>query len=327
MNLRAGDKLAPALLVPVLALLALAVMPASTWLALTVAGIALGSMLFLMASGLTLIFGLMDVLNFAHGAFISLGAYVTVTVVGQVPLWIAAKALGPNLAALAVAVVAAAAAGAVAGPVFERIFVRHLEGQHLRQILMTTGALIICGELMLMVWGAEPLNVTKPALLRGSFLAGGAAIETYRLVTIALGLGIWLALHLVLNRTRLGLVVRAGVENREMVEALGFRIGIVFVAVFALGSALAGVGGAMWAVYQEIVTPAIGDSMIILVFITVIIGGLGSVGGCLVASILVGLTANYAGFLAPTFSLGSNLALLVLVLLWRPRGLFPLAKS
>lgn len=327
MNRHALSGLAPALVVPVLALLALATMPAPTWLALTVAGVALGTMLFLMASGLTLIFGLMDVLNFAHGAFIALGAYVAVSALGQVPLWLAAKALGPNLAALAVAVVAAAICGALAGLVFERLFVRHVQGQHLRQILMTTGALIICGELMLMVWGAEPLTVVKPALLRGSILVGGAAIETYRLVAIALGLAIWFALHLVLNRTRVGLLVRAGVENREMVEALGFRIGIVFVAVFALGSALAGIGGAMWAVYQEIVTPGIGNDMIILVFITVIIGGLGSVGGCLVAAILVGLVANYAGFLAPTFALGSNLAVLVLVLLWRPRGLFPLAKS
>jgi branched-chain amino acid transport system permease protein len=326
---------APALVLPALALLALAAMPTPTWIALTVAGIALGTMLFLMASGLTLVFGLMDVMNFAHGAFITLGAYVAVSVLGQLPLWIAAHSLGPNLAALAVAVIAAAVCGALAGLVFERLFIRPVQGthsrdaqgSHLRQILMTTGALIVVGELMLMLWGAEPLNVAKPALLRGSVLFMGAAIETYRLAAIALGLVIWLALHLTLNRTRLGLLVRAGVENREMVEALGFRIGRLFVLVFATGAALAGIGGAMWAVYQEIVTPAIGAEMTVLVFITVIIGGLGSVGGCLVAAILVGLTANYAGFLAPKLALGSNLALLVLILLWRPRGLFPLAKS
>lgn len=317
----------PALIVPAVALLALAAMPLPTWIALTVAGAALGMMLFLMASGLTLVFGLMDVMNFAHGAFVTLGAYVAVSVLGQLPLWIAAHALGPNLAALAVAIIAAAACGAAAGLVFERLFIRHVQGSHLRQVLMTTGALIVTGELMLMLWGAEPLNVAKPALLRGSILVAGAAIETYRLVAIGLGLVIWLALHLTLNRTRLGLLVRAGVENREMVEALGFRIGRLFVLVFAAGAALAGIGGAMWAVYQEIVTPTIGAEVTVLIFITVIIGGLGSVGGCLVAAILVGLTSNYAGFLAPRLALGSNLALLVLVLLWRPRGLFPLSKS
>jgi branched-chain amino acid transport system permease protein len=326
-NLRNTQGAAPYLVVPAVALLALAAMSAPTWIALTVAGIALGTMLFLMASGLTLIFGLMDVMNFAHGAFVTLGAYVAVSVLGQLPLWIAAQSLGPNLAALAAAVIASSVCGALAGLAFERLFVRHVQGSHLRQILMTTGALIVVSELMLMLWGAEPLTVAKPALLRGSLLFMGAAIETYRLVAIALGLAIWLALHLTLNRTRLGLLVRAGVENREMVEALGFRIGRLFVLVFAAGAALAGIGGAMWAVYQEIVTPAIGAEMTILVFITVIIGGLGSVGGCLVAAILVGLTANYAGFLAPKLALGSNLALLVLVLLWRPRGLFPLAKS
>jgi branched-chain amino acid transport system permease protein len=321
------NRLAPSLVVPAVAALALLAMPLPTWIALTVAGVALGTMLFLMASGLTLVFGLMDVMNFAHGAFVTLGAYVAVSVLGQVPLWIAAQSIGPNLAALAIAIIAAAACGAVAGLVFERLFIRHVQGSHLRQILMTAGALIVVGELMLMLWGAEPLNVAKPALLRGSILVAGAEIETYRLVAIVLGLAIWLSLHLILNRTRLGLLVRAGVENREMVEALGFRIGRLFVLVFAAGAALAGIGGAMWAVYEEIVTPAIGAEMTVLIFITVIIGGLGSVGGCLVAAILVGLTANYAGFLAPKLALGSNLTLLVIILLWRPRGLFPLSKS
>ena len=129
-----------------------------------------------------------------------------------------------------------------------------------------------------------------------------------------------------LNRTRIGLLVRAGVENREMVEALGFRVRRLFVGVFIAGTALAGIGGVMWAVYQELVTTAIGADMTILMFIVVIIGGLGSVSGCFVGAMLVGLTANYVGFLAPKLALGSSIALMVLILLWRPRGLLPVAK-
>ncbi len=177
------------------------------------------------------------------------------------------------------------------------------------------------------IWGAQPLALAKPALLRGSFTVGGAAIEHYRVVAIVLGLAVFVGMELVLNRTRLGLLVRAGVENREMVESLGFRIRRLFVGVFVAGTALAGVGGAMWAIYQELVTAAIGSDMTILVFIIVIIGGLGSVTGCFAGSVLVGLVANYVGFLAPTLALGSNIAAMVAILLWRPRGLFPLAKS
>jgi branched-chain amino acid transport system permease protein len=121
--------------------------------------------------------------------------------------------------------------------------------------------------------------------------------------------------------------VRAGVENREMVEALGYRIRRLFVGVFVAGTALAGLGGVMWGYYEELVTPRIGSDMTILVFIVLIIGGLGSVGGCFIGAILVGLTANYMGFLAPKLALGSNILLMAAILLWRPRGLFPVAKT
>ena len=126
---------------------------------------------------------------------------------------------------------------------------------------------------------------------------------------------------------RIGLLIRAGVENGEMVEALGYRIRRLFVGVFVAGSALAGLGGAMWGLYQETVTAAIGAQVIVLVFIVIIIGGLGSVGGCFVGALLVGLTANYVGFLAPKVALGSNILLMALVLLWRPQGLYPVARG
>ena len=317
------NKLAPYLLLPAVMLAVIPFMSGSSWLALTVAGLAMGMMLFLMASGLTLVFGLMDVLNFAHGGFITLGAYIAVSVLGPLTGWVSSESWALNLLALLAAVVAAAIASGVAWLVFEAILIRRVYGSHLQQILITVGGLIVAGELIVALWGPQPLPLAKPAILRGSFLVFGATIETYRMAAVAVGLVVYAAMHLLLNRTRIGLVVRAGVENREMVEALGYRVRRLFVGVFVAGSALAGIGGAMWAEYQELITPSIGGEMTILVFIVVIIGGLGSVSGCFTGAMLVGLAANYVGFLAPKLALGSNIALMVAILLWRPRGLFP----
>ena len=323
---RASDWAAYALL-PAIALATLPAMSFSTWLTLTVAGFAMGMMLFLMASGLTLIFGLMQVFTFAHGAFITLGAYLAVSVMGALAGWGNADSWALNLAAIAVALLVALVASGAAGYVFERLIIRRVYGAPLRQILITVGGLIIAQQLVVAVWGANPLPLPKPASLRGSFILAGAAIESYRLVAVALGLVVYGALHLMLNRTRVGLLVRAGVENREMVEALGYRIRRLFIGVFVTGTALAGVGGVMWALYGELVTSDIGGQMTILIFIILIIGGLGSIGGCFTAAILVGLVTNYVGFLAPKLALGSTIVLMMLVLLWRPRGLFPVGAE
>jgi branched-chain amino acid transport system permease protein len=317
---------APYLVLPLLALVTLPTMEFSTWVTLTVAGLAMGMLLFLMASGLTLIFGLMDVLNFGHGAFITLGAYIAVSVLGALSGWMAADSLGLNLLAIAVAILVAMAAGGAVGVAFERVIVRRVYGSHLHQILITVGALIVAEQLFVVFWGPENLTLAKPATLRGSIAIGSVTIESYRLVCLVLGLAVALAMQLVLTRTRIGLLVRAGVENREMVESLGYRIRRLFVAIFAAGSALAALGGVMWAQYQEVVTSNIGGDLFVLVLIILIIGGLGSVGGCFVGAILVGLVTNYTGFLLPKLALGSNIALMVLILMWRPRGLFPVAK-
>ena len=318
---------APWLVVPAVAIAVLPLMTSAAWLTLTIAGAAMGMMLFLMASGLTLVFGLMDVINFAHGGFITLGAFIAVSVLGRLTGWTGDPSLAMNLLALFVAVTVAAFVSGAVGAVFERVIVRRVYGSHLQQILITMGGLIVAAQLVIVAWGAQPLQVPKPVTLRGSFLVGGAAIETYRLVAVGLGVILFATILAVLNRTRIGLLVRAGVENREMVEALGFRIHRLFVAVFVAGAALAGIGGVMWGVYQEIVTATIGDEMTVLIFITIIIGGLGSITGCFQAAVLVGLVANYVGYLTPKLALGSNIALMVLVLLWRPRGLFPVTRS
>ena len=317
----------PLALIPVIALLALPLIPSlPTWVTLTVAGLAMGMMIFIMASGLTLVFGLMDVMNFAHGAFITIGAFVATSVLIPLARWTQADSLWLNLAAMLPAIVAAMAVAGALGWFFERVIIKPVYGQHLKQILITMGGLIVAEQLIHVIWGPDIIALPKPATLRGSFIFGDIAIEKYRVIAVIVGLAVFGAMFMVLNRTRVGLLIRAGVEDSEMVESLGYRIRRVFVGVFVAGSALAGLGGVMWALYQETVSSAMGMQVMILIFIVIIIGGLGSVGGCFIGALLVGLVANYVGFLAPKIALGSNILLMVLILLWRPQGLYPVAK-
>ena len=319
---------APLALMAAVALGALALIGSpSTWVTLTVAGLAMGLLIFIMSSGLTLVFGLMDVMNFAHGLFIAVGAYVGASMVRLLAPAAAADSFVSNLGAILPAVLAAMAAAALLGLAFERIIVRPVYGDHLKQILITTGGMIVAEQLILVLWGPDQLPVERPATMRGAFLLGDTAIEKYRLIAVVIGLAVFAAMQLLLNRTKIGLLIRAGVENKEMVEAMGYRIRRLFVAVFAAGSALAGLGGALWGLYQESVTVHIGASMMVLIFIVIIIGGLGSIGGCFAGAVLVGLVANYVGYLSPKIALGSNILLMVLVLLWRPQGLYPVSKS
>ncbi len=299
----------------------------STWVTLTVAGLAMGLLIFIMSSGLTLVFGLMDVMNFAHGLFIALGAYVAASVIRVLASPAGSDSFALNLAALAPALLAASLAAGLLGLFFERLIIKPVYGQHLKQILITTGGMIVAEQLIHVVWGPDLLPLPRPETLRGAFLFGDIALEKYRLVAVVVGLAVFAAMLLVLNRTKIGLLIRAGVENSEMVEAMGYRIRRLFVGVFVAGSALAGLGGALWGMYQESVTVAIGAQMMVLIFIVIIIGGLGSVTGCFVGAVLVGLVANYVSYLSPKVALGSNILLMVIVLLWRPRGLYPVSKS
>ena len=323
------DRFGGVYLLPVaLALVSFLMIPSSsTWMTLTVAGLAMGMMIFLMASGLSLIFGLMDVLNFGHSAFVSFGAFIAASVLAALAAWVHGASPALNIAALLLAIAAATAFGAAAGWFFERVIVKPVYKDHLRQILITMGALIVAEQIILAVWGGVPIPVPRPRVLEGSIILGNVAIETYRVFAFVLGLVVYVWMHLLLNRTRIGLLIRAGVENREMVEALGFRIDRLFIAVFMAGSALAAMGGAMWAGYQALITPALGAEMMILVFIVVIIGGLGSIEGSLLGAIMVGLVANYVAFLFPKMALASNMILMMAILLWRPYGLKPAVKG
>ena len=317
----------PLALVP---LLAVFVFPfigsSSTWLTLTVAGLAMGMIIFIIASGLTLVFGLMDVLNFGHGVFIALGAFVATTVLGLMGNWTGSPEIWRNLVAIFPAILVAMLVSGAVGLAFERFIIRPVYGQHLKQILITMGGMIIGEELIKVVWGPAQIPLPLPEGLRGSVLMGDAAIEKYRLLAVMVGLLVFAVLAWTLSRTKIGLLIRAGVQDREMVESFGYRIKRLFIGVFVVGSALAGLGGVMWGLYQQSVTPQMGAQVNVLIFIVIIIGGLGSTGGALIGALLVGLMANYTGFLLPKVALFSNIALMVAILLWRPQGVYPVAN-
>jgi len=316
----------PLVLVAVLALAALPFVRPSTWITLTVAGLAMGMIIFIIASGLTLVFGLMDVLNFSHGVFIALGAFIATTVLGAMGGYVSAPGFIPNLVAIFAAMLVAMVLAGLVGLAFERVIVRPVYGQHLKQILITMGGMIVGEELIKAIWGAQPIPLERPESLRGAILFGDAAIERYRVFAVVIGSVVLGALLYTLNRTKIGLLIRAGVQDREMVESLGYRIRALFVGVFVAGSALAGLGGVLWGLYQQSVIPQIGAQVNVLIFIVIIIGGLGSTLGCLVGALMVGLLANYTGFLVPKAALFSNIALMVAVLLWRPQGLYPVTS-
>jgi branched-chain amino acid transport system permease protein len=226
-----------------------------------------------------------------------------------------------------VAIVGAMAATALMGWAFEKVIVKPVYGHHLKQILVTMGGLIVVEQLIIVLWGPEEIYITRPEALKGAVTFFGAALEKYRLVAVGIGLIVFLAMRWVLRRTKIGLIVRAGVENGEMVEALGYRLRLVFVGVFLAGSALAGLGGVLWGLYQEVITAHMGNQSMILIFIVVIIGGLGSVEGCFIGALLVGLLQNYVAFLEPKLALISNIGLMVAILMWRPMGMIPVVKA
>lgn len=322
------DSALPLLLIPALVMLGFfAIGAPSSWLTLTVSGLAMGMMIFIMASGLTLVFGLMDVINFGHGAFVSVGAFVGVSVLVALEVWTGATSLILNMSAVFFAVIAAMTVTGALGWGFEKVIVKPVYGAHLKQILVTVGGLIIIEQLIHVVWGPDEIFINRPEHLKGAITFAGAAMEKYRLLAVGIGLLLFITMRMVLRRTKIGLVVRAGVENGPMVEALGYRLRLVFVGVFIAGSALAGLGGVMWGLYQEVITAGMGEKMMVLIFIVVIIGGLGSIEGAFIGALLVGLLQNYVAFLEPKLALVSNIALMTAILMWRPQGMMPVVKA
>ncbi len=290
----------------------------STLIFITLTGLALAAMYFLLASGVSLIFGLMDVLNFAHGAFFTWGAYAAWWVITM------RTPVGRNASTgiFLLAIVAAVVAGGVIAAATEVVLLRPLYRRTIYQVLVTLGAGLALSELTAVIWKHDAKVFPQPGWMAATLTIAGARVPANRLVLIAVA-GIVLVLMLLFLRyTRYGLIVRAGAENREMVQALGIDVNRAFTVVFALGGALAGLGGVFGGAYFKSIDPTIGTVNLIFAFIVVVIGGLGSISGSALAAAIIGLSQQYANYYAAAW-LGDFVVviLLAVVLLVRPGGL------
>lgn len=290
----------------------------STLIFITLTGLALAAMYFLLASGVSLIFGLMDVLNFAHGAFFTWGAYAAWWVITM------RTPVGRNASTgiFLLAIVAAVVAGGVIAAATEVVLLRPLYRRTIYQVLVTLGAGLALSELTAVIWKHDAKIFPQPGWMAATLTIAGARVPANRLVLIAVA-GIVLVLMLLFLRyTRYGLIVRAGAENREMVQALGIDVNRAFTVVFALGGALAGLGGVFGGAYFKSIDPTIGTVNLIFAFIVVVIGGLGSISGSALAAAIIGLSQQYANYYAAAW-LGDFVVviLLAVVLLVRPDGL------
>lgn len=279
-------------------------------------GLGLGALYLLAASGLSLIYGLMGVLNFAHGAFMVAGAYAGWLTVSGLPSSV------PVGWRLVLALVVASLVGAVVGWVVEVVLIRPLYRRHIQQVLVTVGLSLAAIAAVQGIWGSDPHPLEKPPWLEGTTTVLGAQLPVDRFVYVGVALVVFLGLHTLLRVTRLGLVIRAGVENRTMVEALGIDVQRTFTVVFAMGGAVAGLAGILYATYAGSVSPGQGGSLLIYAFIVVVIGGMGSLTGTAVAAVAVGLVQQLANFYAAS-GVGdlSVVLLLAAVLLLRPRSM------
>jgi len=272
-------------------------------------GLANSAIYFLMAAGLTLIFGLLRVINFAHGAFYLWGAYM-------------ATFLYTSTHSFVLAIVGGIAVGVALGWLSERGLMASIYGQGTQQLLITMGIFIVLSELVKVPFGRNPVNSNPPRGLDKSWIVGHVVIVEYQVFAIVLGTVVYLLLLALLQRTRIGLMVRAGVSNPELVEARGIPIRHVFTAVFVLGSGLASFAGALAGPYFGSVTPDMGFSMQLNAFIIVVLGGLGSLTGSLVGSVLVGVATAVVSYYASSLAVLSSVVLMAIVLVIRPHGLF-----
>ena len=293
----------------------------STFVLLTITGLGLGAMYFLVASGLSLIYGLMGVLNFAHGAFITFGAYAA--------WWLTTKIGGSFEVKLLVGGLFGLAFGAALAALVELVFIRPLYRRPVEQVLVTVGLALALGALVYGIWGADAKFYPVPDWMLDTTTILGANIPNDRFVEIAVAVLVLVGLVSFLRFTRFGLIIRAGVENRAMVQALGIDVRKAFTFVFALGGSLAALAGVLSGVYYGTVDPTRGTSLLIYAFIVVVIGGFGSIEGSAVAAVTVGLVQQYANYYAADWldwSGAGDVAVMLLlasVLLVRPEGLAP----
>lgn len=293
-------------------------------------GVATGMIIFLLAAGLSLIFGLMHVLNFAHGALFMFGAYTGTWIYLLLGGWTAHWSFVNEQVGTAINFVlglgTAILIGVILGFLVERTTIRPVYGNHLRQILITTGVMLVVAELVKVFWGPNIIRVVEPPLINGYVEWLSVRFSYYRIFTIVFGLAVLGAILLLLKKSRLGLIVRAGVQNKEMIQALGVDIKRVFTYVFIFGTTLACVGGYLWGPYQGQINPSMGLDLMLIAFIVVAIGGMGSVGGSAIAALLVGLSEAYMAYYFPPGSLAVNMLIMAVVLMVRPTGLFGVAR-
>lgn len=280
----------------------------SLWLTLAVNSIALGGLLFLLSAGFSLIFGLMRIPNLMHGSFFMLGAYFGVSLLALgINFWLAALASG--------------AAMAVIGGVIERFLLRRLEGQILPQVLLTLGLGFIIADVCLMVWTGDPWQPATPTHLQGAVQVAGLFFPLFRLVIVGVAIVIAIALWLMVDRTRLGAMIRAGVDDAPIARVVGIKVSQLFTLIFALGAALAAFAGVMGAPYLS-VYPGLDFEMLPLALIVVILGGTGSLLGALVGSFLIGFLYNFGQAMFPDLAYVILFLPMLLVLVLRPQGLF-----
>ena len=310
----------------VLFLLPLIGIPGKTYLTLTIAGLAMGMLLFLVASGVSIIFGLMDVINFAHGALFAWGAYVGFSIFQRLMNWIEADSVLQNFAVFLIALVAAMMVVALLGVILEKVIIRRVYGFHLFQILITFGATVVLVELIRVLWGPNDEVMIVPPTFSRNWDILDIVVYRYRVICIVIGLIVYGVIQFVLKKTKLGTIVRAGVENRDMVQAMGHNIFLLFTGVFAAGAGLAALGGLAMSIFSRQVYPDMGSTYLLFAFIVVIIGGLGSITGSLVGALIVGLSYNYVAYLVPWAAAGVNVLIMIIILLIRPTGLFPAGK-
>jgi len=282
------------------------------WLVLAVNSVTFGGLLFLLSAGFSLLFGLLRIPNLTHGSLFMLGAYFGATFAGGLlgivfDFWVAAL-----LAALLVA-----AFGALA----ERLLLRQLPGQQLAQVLVTLGISFMAADFCLMIWGGDPINVTTPAGLTGFIHAGPAVFPLYRVAVIVIAMIIAIGLWLLLERTRLGAMIRAGVDDPDMARVVGIRVSRLFTIVFALGAGLAAFAGIIGAPILS-VYPGLDQDMLPLALVVVILGGSGSLLGSFVGSIIIGFIYNFGQAIVPELAYFVLFLPMLLVLLLRPQGLF-----
>jgi branched-chain amino acid transport system permease protein len=284
----------------------------SFWLLLTVNSITFGGLLFLLSAGFSLIFGLMRIPNLTHGSMFMVGAYLGSTFLSGVlgfttDFWVAAI-----LSAIGVAVL---------GALMERLLLRRLAGQPLAQVLVTLGVSLMVADLCLMGWGGDPISVATPSGLGGFLRAGPAVFPLYRVAVIGIAVVIAIALWLTLERTRLGAMIRAGVDDPQMARVVGIRVSRLFTIVFGLGAGLAGFAGMIGAPILS-VYPGLDQDMLPLALVVVILGGTGSLLGSFVGSIVIGFIYNFGQALLPELAYFILFLPMVIVLVVRPQGLF-----